>query len=93
MAVVGPLRLWGWFDDATQKVPTYDPPYDAPCPYCFAPLTPDDVRTVCIMHQAPSYAKRSYFYRVHRTCHTLVSLEENNAMDGRIFDAIARAGE
>jgi hypothetical protein len=88
------MKIWGWFDDADQRVPSYDPPHDAPCPYCLAPLTDDDVRTTCLMWQGPVYAKRSYFYRTHRTCHEAAKERgEPDKMDGRIFDAIEKAGD
>ena len=90
---MGALRLWGWFDDSDQREPSYDPPHDAPCPYCFAPITDDDVRTHSIMAAGPSYAKRSYFYRTHRTCDDGAEDSMDGRMDGRIIDAIAKAGD
>lgn len=59
-------NLYGWFDDAEQSGPAYDPPHDAPCPHCGEPLRPTDVRTESLMLAAG--ARRSYFFRVHRTC-------------------------
>jgi hypothetical protein len=88
------LRLWGWYDDSTQSRPSYDPPHDAPCPYCLAPLTADDVRTICVVLAEPVYAKRSYFYRTHRTCDDAAKARgEVTSMDGRIFDAIGKTGD
>ena len=88
-----PFRLWGWFDEAGQTEATYDPPHDAPCPYCLAPITPIDVRTHSIMYQDAAYAKRSYFYRTHRTCAQDARVRGDESMDGRIFDAIEKAGD
>lgn len=85
------MRLWGWFDDGSQSTPSYDPPHDAPCPYCFAPISEDDVRTHGIMMAGRHYAKRSYFYRTHSTCDYLAV--SSAGMDGRIFDAIDKAGD
>lgn len=79
-------QFYGWFDDASQTTPTYEPPRDAGCPFCGFPITPDDVRTHSLMYQAPSYAKRSYFYRTHRTCDD----NSKEGMDGFILDMIAR---
>lgn len=90
------FRLWGWFDDPDQKEPTYEPPHDAPCPYCFAPVTADDVRTHSLMWIGPVYAKRSYFYRTHRTCDEADEAPQGRDrvdMDGRILDAIMKAGD
>lgn len=85
------LRLWGWFDDSDQIDASYDPPHNAPCPYCFSPIVSSNVRTISLMWAGPHYAKRSYFYRAHRTCCEEAGDADN--MDGRIFDAIARAGD
>lgn len=87
------MRIWGWYDDATQVAPTYEPPRDAPCPYCLAPIVPGDMRTISIMNAGPSYAKRSYFYRAHRTCCEAATEDQLDDMDGRIFAAIAKTGD
>lgn len=76
--------LYGWYESPTQPVdqPNYDPPHDAPCPYCGNPCTSDDVRTHSIM--AMEGATRSYFWRTHRTC-------DENASEGQqqsIFDGV-----
>lgn len=84
------LRLWGWFDEAGQEKPSYDPPHDAPCPYCLVPISEDDVRTHSLMMAGPHYAKRSYFYRTHATCD---DTQSDTGMDGKIFDAIAKSGD
>lgn len=58
--------LIGYFAEATQTEPAYDPPHDGPCLVCWQPLTPGDVRTVSL---APGEAARaSVFYRVHASC-------------------------
>lgn len=58
--------LVGYFTEAAQAEPAYDPPHNGPCLVCWQPLTPDDVRTisVCPLHGADA----SLFFRVHRTC-------------------------
>jgi hypothetical protein len=53
-------------------------------------LKPDDVRTHCLMYQE-GCAKRSYFYRTHRTC--AEADPTNAAMDGFILDMIRRNGD
>jgi len=82
--------FYGWFDDADQTVPSYEPPRDAPCLFCGTEIRADDVRTHSLFHQG-DYAARSYFYRTHQTCaerdHT------NTAMDGFVIDMIARNGD
>jgi hypothetical protein len=86
-------QFYGFYDDATQpsNQPTYDPPHDAPCPFCGAKITANDVRTHCLMYASDSYAKRSYFYRTHRTC--AENDPTHTAMDGFILDMIERNGD
>lgn len=97
--------FYGWFDDPDQKQPTYEPPHDAPCPFCGRSVHADDVRTHSLMGadsfnakrdgeivavQKP-YAARSYFYRTHRTC--AEADPTHTAMDGFILYMIARNGD
>ena len=81
--------FYGWFDDNVQS-PTYEPPRDAPCPFCGVAINPDDVRTHSLMYIG-QYAARSYFYRTHRTCDEADTSE--NGMDGFILDMIKRNGD
>lgn len=83
--------FYGYHEDPAGTVPVYDPPHDAPCPFCGKPISADDVRTHSLMYTAPSYAKRSYFYRTHRTCDDAAPTE--TSMDGFILDMIARNGD
>lgn len=85
--------FYGFYEDASQAPdqPTFDPPHDAPCPFCGKPISADDVRTHSMMYSAPSYAKRAYFYRTHRTC--AETDPTHTAMDGFILDMIARNGD
>ena len=85
--------FYGWFDDAAQGwdgKPSYDPPYDAPCPFCGKPINADNVRTHNLMYQE-GYAKRSYFYRTHRTCADADA--SGIGMDGFVLDMIKRNGD
>lgn len=81
-------RIYGWFSADDTAKPEYDPPYDAACPCCGAPLRADDVRTISLMW-ADRRDGRAYFYRAHSTCHRALSAEEQNALDGEIFDRVA----
>lgn len=82
--------FYGWYDDASQAKdkPSFDPPHDAPCPFCGTNIHAEDVRTHSLMY-VEGYAKRSYFYRTHRTC------DEANSpgMDNFILDMIKRNGD
>lgn len=81
--------FYGWYDDASQPVdkPTYDPPHDGPCLWCGLKLSPDNVRTYSIM-MVEGYGKRSYFYRIHRSC-----AEKHGDKDDAVFEMIARNGD
>lgn len=83
-------QFYGWFDDHNQAEPTYEPPRDAPCPFCGFQIHADDVRTHSLMYRN-EYGARSYFYRTHRTCDE--SDEGQTRMDGFILNMIARKGE
>ena len=82
--------FYGWFENAQDQTPAYEPPRDAPCPFCGKPVVEGDVRTHNLMWAEKSYAKRSYFYRTHRTCDEAAG---DKNMDGFIFDMIARNGD
>lgn len=81
--------FYGWFDDPNQTEPTYEPPRDAPCPFCGLRVHAGDVRTHSLMFKG-EYGPRSYFYRTHRTCADRDG--GHAAMDGFILDMIIRAG-
>lgn len=82
-------QFYGWFDDAQQTKATFDPPRDGPCLFCGRAIDPADVRTHSIMHKRPEYAKRSYFYRTHRTCDD----RSPSQMDDAVFEMIERNGD
>jgi hypothetical protein len=81
--------FYGWFDDANQTDATYDPPHPTICPLCGTPTTEDDVRTFNIM-PLEGYAKRSYFYRTHKTC---ANKHGSDTSDEFIFGIIQRNGD
>lgn len=81
--------FYGWFDD-DQDRPTYEPPRDAPCPFCGTAIHADDVRTHNLIYQG-EYAARSYFYRTHSSCAR--KDKTRIAMDGFILDMIERNGD
>jgi hypothetical protein len=82
--------FYGWYDDASQSAPTFEPPRDAPCPFCGTKIHVDDVRTHSLMY-AEGYAKRSYFYRTHRTCAEADAT--GLGMDDFILEMIKRNGD
>jgi hypothetical protein len=82
--------IYGWFDDAEQAAPSYEPPRDAPCLFCGVTIHAEDVRTHTLMYQG-QYAARSYFYRTHRSC--AEGDPTNTAMDGFVLNMIERNGD
>lgn len=84
--------FYGFYEDAnTISKPEYEPPRDAPCLFCGKPIHPEDVRTHSLMYASGVYAKRSYFYRTHRSC--AETDPTHTAMDGVILDMIQRNGD
>lgn len=78
-------RIYGYFTDAAQTEPVFNPGVGVPCPICANELDAINVRTVSLMVPGDS---RSYFYRVHRSCHEPLTEEERIRVDGVLIDAI-----
>lgn len=83
------MRIYGYFTDPHQTEPEFDPGLNASCPICGQALDAVDVRTISLM--IPD-GTRSYFYRVHRSCHEPLSERERIRVDGLLIDAIYSAG-
>jgi hypothetical protein len=83
-------RIYGWFSDPAQTTPVHEPPLDAPCLFCGEVVFDGDVRTISMMY-ADRRDGRSYFYRVHRTCHERATEEARQKIDGIVLDMIANA--
>ena len=81
--------IYGYYDDATQTDPTYDPGLGADCPVCHLSLTPPIV-TISLMVPGDS---RSYFYRLHRYCQNTLTREQETDIDSVIVDAVVRSRE
>jgi hypothetical protein len=92
MSNVQTERMYGWYDRVDQPIeqPTFNPSFPGPCLFCGTDTTEEDVRTHSLM---PLEAKRSYFYRTHRTCHEAAPDDQRNAIDGVVFDSIAHHGD
>jgi len=86
--------FYGYFEGEGAE-PDFSPPRDAPCLYCGKPVHADDVRTHNLMYSASSYAKRSYFYRTHKSCDEAKgpAHELPNGTDHIILEMIARNGD
>jgi len=83
-----PSRIYGYFTDPTQVEPVFDPGLSAACPVCAEVLNANNVRTISLM--VPNN-DRSYFYRVHRSCHEPLKDTDRCKLDGLLVDAIYSA--
>lgn len=77
--------IFGYYNDAGDVQPTYDPGLDVPCPFCLKTLEVP-VRTTSLMAVGDN---RSFFYRAHRECAVAATPEqvtevESSLIDGRV---------
>lgn len=79
------LQIYGYFTDPQQTEPVFDPGLSVPCPICADMLNAVDVRTISLMVPGDL---RSYFYRVHRSCHEPLSEQERIGVDGLLINLI-----
>lgn len=83
------MSIYGYYTNAAETSPTYDPGIaEVPCPICNKDLDAENVRTISLMVPDDN---RSYFYRVHRTCHEPLDQQQRSAVDGLLIDAIYSA--
>lgn len=80
MSEATPLNV-GYFDDAAQTAPTFDPGLDVPCPVCRKPLNTAPLRTISLCYQSLEFRDRSYFYRLHSRCADQLTLKEEQHLD------------
>lgn len=81
-------KIYGWYDSPYQAKdkPTYNPPFDSPCPYCNKRLTDSDMRThSMLMENAP----QCFFFRTHKTCDVAATPEQRQDIDNKIWEMIA----
>jgi hypothetical protein len=79
------VALFGYFTDAAQPEPAYDPGLEVPCPVCCKPLSLAPVRTYSVMLDAGT---RSYFFRTHQACDN-EHPEAREAWEGAAVDELA----
>lgn len=82
-------RYIGYFSDADQATPAYDPGPDAPCPVCGHVLAGERVRTHSILH--PDVPGLSLFYRVHRACQDGMTPDAFQGIEDRMLDLVIGA--
>ena len=85
-------RIYGWYERSDQPIdqPTYNPAFPGVCLFCGGLTSEEDVRTHSLM---AVNARRSFFYRTHRTCHESANDEARNAIDGVVIDSIDHNGD
>ena len=81
------MAQYGYFTDAAQTQPAFDPGLEVPCPVCGEHLSPP-LKTISLMLEGDA---RSYFYRTHKSCYESLGMERRGALDGLLVDAIAAA--
>lgn len=78
--------IFGFFEDALQHEPTYDPGRATLCPFCLQILGDGDVRCTSLMLPGTG---RSYFYRYHFGCYdeTEAAKIEGSLIDSLVSEA------
>jgi hypothetical protein len=84
--ILNMMPQFGYFSNATDEQPTFDPGLDAPCPVCGEVLSSASIKTVSF-HTPGS--PRSWFYRIHKHCATP---ERERDIESLIVDAEHNAG-
>lgn len=82
------LTDYGWFDDASQVVPAFDPGLSGSCPVCGIGLLSSPRVTVSFL--VVSRPERSYFYRAHKSCWEPLPEPMRQEFEWPMVNAIAR---
>lgn len=77
--------IYGYFTQANQDVPEYDPGLNVNCPICNQLLSAP-MKTISVMLEGDS---RSFFYRTHKPCYENLSEEEVTKLDSLVVDVRA----
>lgn len=78
------MNIFGYYDSPQQGAPSFDPGLGVNCPFCLRPLEDEpERRTISFMAMGGT---RSYFYRVHKTCHVAASPEDEVRIESWIID-------
>ena len=79
--------IFGFFNDAMQTSPTFDPGLSAPCPICLRPVGTEPVKTISLMGEK---SNRSYFFRAHKRCWEYATEDQRNQIEGSLIDSEER---
>lgn len=75
--------IFGYFDDASQTKPTFDPGLDVLCPFCLKQLS-RPLRTTSFLAIGDN---RSFFYRAHRDCAENATPEQEMEVESSVVDS------
>lgn len=72
------MSIYGYFTDATQDKPTFDPGLSVPCPFCDEIIMQPRGKEQPIQTIAFAMLGKdiSYFYRAHKSCYESASPEK-----------------
>jgi hypothetical protein len=76
----------GYFTEAAQTEPVFDPGLEVDCPVCKARLI-EPVKTISLMWVD---GDRSYFFRAHKACWERLTPEEQGFYEGAVLDAMCK---
>ena len=78
--------IFGYFENPTETVPTFDPGLNIPCPLCLQSLVESACTTISLM---PVGGDRSYFYRAHKICYTQARSADIMRLESSLIDTVA----
>jgi hypothetical protein len=80
------MNIYGYFDDALQEKPAYDPGLEVSCPFCNEKINNGightKIITVSVMRPGDV---RSYFYRAHKECYMAAPAEKIMELDSVVL--------
>lgn len=86
------MSIYGYFDNAAQLTPAYDPGLNVVCPICAVTVS-EPLKTISLMVPTKDghWPERSYFYRTHKDCYDRLDGAGKTRVDGLLIDAICSA--
>jgi len=81
------MDIFGYFDSAGQKTPTYDPGRTALCPFCLREIAHGPIKTISLLLDGDN---RSYFYRAHKGCWENADHKNRDQIEHSLIDARAK---
>lgn len=78
--------IFGYFERADQREPSFDPGRSVLCPYCLMTLGDAPLRMISLMLPGDN---RSFFYRFHRACGERASDTEKVEIESALIDSRA----